>query len=80
MALSSLLVALCFILCLICPQFLWDIIYLVMKKKIYCEKGSIAGVNYVSPEVEVIDVVVEKGFASSPSLEDLEEENDPIGW
>ena len=51
-----------------------------MKKKIYCEKGTIAGVNYVSPEVEVIDVVVEKSFASSPSLEDLEEENAPIGW
>lgn len=59
---------------------MWDIIYFVMKKKIYCEKGTIAGVNYVSPEVEVIDVVVEKSFASSPSLEDLEEENAPIGW
>ena len=34
--------------------------------------------NYVAPEVEIIEVAVEKGFATSPSLEYGGEESDPI--
>ena len=35
--------------------------------------------NYISPEIEIIDVATEKGFAQSQTLEDIER-NDPIGW
>lgn len=35
--------------------------------------------NYISPEIEIIDVAIEKGFAQSQPLEDIER-NDPIGW
>lgn len=45
-----------------------------------CNETVCSRVEYVSPEIEVMDVVVENGFASSPSLEDIEEENDLIGW
>lgn len=45
-----------------------------------CNVGTRSSVEYVAPEVEVIDVVVEKGFANSPSLEEIEGENEYIGW
>ena len=33
--------------------------------------------NYIAPEIEVIEVAVEQGFAAS--LEGIDR-NDPIGW
>ena len=35
--------------------------------------------NYISPEIEIIDVAIEKGFAQSQQLEDIDRE-DSIGW
>ena len=35
--------------------------------------------NYVAPEIEIIEVAIEKGFANSQTLEDIER-NEPIGW
>ena len=29
--------------------------------------------NYITPEIEMIEVEIEKGFANSPSLEDPED-------
>ena len=34
---------------------------------------------YIAPEIEVIDVVVEQGFAASQSFEDIDRKN-PVGW
>ena len=36
---------------------------------------DIAPVDYVSPEVEIMEILVEKGFASSPGNEGVGEED-----
>ena len=35
--------------------------------------------NYIAPDIEVIDVAVEQGFAQSDPLEDIIKK-EPIGW
>ena len=35
--------------------------------------------NYIVPEIEIFEVAIEKGFAQSQTLEDIDRE-DPIGW
>lgn len=35
--------------------------------------------HYIAPEIEVIDVTIEQGFAQSTPLEDINRK-EPIGW
>ena len=35
--------------------------------------------TYIAPDIEVIDVAVEQGFAQSTTLEDINRK-EPIGW
>ena len=35
--------------------------------------------HYIAPDIEVIDVAIENGFAQSDTLEDINRK-DPIGW
>ncbi len=35
---------------------------------------------YEMPKVDIIEIAIETGFATSGSLEDIDEENIPIGW